>query len=137
MYSPAASSDPAAVLRDNAALDDELTALAAQVTPDALHASQGAVRWTFAEQLAHIAECARFFAADLADWMANGGPVGRAHDHPARLAAVAAAPAQSLDELRGEVPPPLPAPAGVPARATPNHPGSRMDTPGHGPAPGP
>src|SRR5256885_16831951 len=106
MYS-LSSSDPAAALRDNAALDDELTALAAQVTLDALHASQGAVRWTFAEQLAHIAEFARFFAADLADWMANGGPVGRAHHHPARLAAVAAAPAPALDGPLGGPPPPF------------------------------
>ena len=132
MYSSSASSDPAAVLRDNAALDDELTALAAQVTPDALHASQGAVRWTFAEQLAHIAEFARFFAADLADWMANGGPVGRAHDHPARLAAVAAAPAQSLDELRGDLPSAFAALADVLARLTSDHLVSRMDTRGYG-----
>src|SRR5437016_14170905 len=130
MYSPSAFSDPAAVLRDNAALDDELTALAAQVTPDALHASQGAVRWTLAEQLADVAEFARLFAADLAEWMANGGTVGPAHDHPARLAAVAAAPARSLDELRRDLSVAFAALTDVLARLPSDHLASRMDTGG-------
>jgi len=135
MDGPSAYSDPAAVQRDNAALDDELTALAAQVTPETLHASQGAVRWTFAEQLAHIAEFPRFFAADLAEWLANGGPVGRALDHPARLAAVAAAPARSLDELRRDLPPAFAALADVLTRLTSHHLASRMDTRRYGSEP--
>src|SRR5437016_2390372 len=135
MYNLSAYNDPAAVLRDNAELDDELVALAMHVTPDAVHASQGAVRWTFAEQLAHLAEFPRFFAADLAEWMAKGGPVGRAHDHPARLAAVAVAAARSLDELRHDLPLAFVALADVLARLTSDHLASRMETREYGSEP--
>ena len=64
MDSPLSYSDVAAIVRDNAALDAELTALADAATPDLLHASQGSVRWTLAEQLGHLGEFPRFVAAD-------------------------------------------------------------------------
>jgi 2,3-dihydroxybenzoate-AMP ligase len=69
-----------------------------------LHASQGSVRWTVAEQLAHIGEFPRFFAEDLSAWLATRGSVGRPHEHSTRLAAVAAAPSRSLEDLQAALP---------------------------------
>jgi len=127
MDSPFAYSDVAGIVRDNAALDAELTVLADDVTPDLLHASQGSARWTLAEQLGHIGEFPRFLAADLSAWLARGGQVGRTHDDSARLAAIAAAPSKSFSELRGALPPAFAALSAVLEEVTPDHLAVQMD----------
>jgi hypothetical protein len=70
-------------------LDDELLAEAGAADPAALHlAPEG--EWSLAQVLAHLGEFPRFFAGELARWRADRQAiVGRTHEHPARLAAVA------------------------------------------------
>ncbi len=80
----------------NASLDRELLAATAAVTPDILHRCPEPGEWSPAELLAHLGEFPRFFAAELRRWRADPDAViGRTHDHPARLAAVAN-PAEQL-----------------------------------------
>ena len=132
MDSPFAYPGVAALLRDNAALDTELIALADAVTPDLLHASQGSVRWTLAEQLGHVGEFPGFLAADLLSWMAGGSQVGRTDDDPARMAAIAAAPSRTLGELKSALPPAFAGLAAVLERLTPGHLAAQIDHRGHG-----
>jgi 2,3-dihydroxybenzoate-AMP ligase len=120
-------SDVADIVRDNAALDTELAALADAITPDLLHASQGSVRWTLAEQLGHIGEFPRFLAADLAAWLARGGQVGRTHDESARMTAIAAAPSKALGELKGALTPAFAALSAVLEQVTPDHLAAQVD----------
>jgi len=127
VIAPPTDLDLPSVLRRNRDLDAELLALAAHITPETLHASQGAGRWTLAEQLGHIAEFPVFFAQDLADWLAHGGPVGRTHAHPARLAAVEGARTVSLDELVGRLTPAFEALARALAVLTPDQLASMME----------
>jgi len=68
--------------------------------------------------------------------MAHGGPVGRAHDHPARLSGGVGRTARSLDELRRVTfLTAFAALADVLARLTSDHLASRMDTCGYGSEP--
>ncbi|HET9772811.1 MAG TPA: DinB family protein [Acidimicrobiia bacterium] len=84
--------------RRNGLLDGELLEAAAAVDPGHLHfAPEG--EWSPAQVLAHLGEFPRFFAAELTRWRADPGAViGRTHEHPARLAAVAD-PSGQRDEL--------------------------------------
>lgn len=84
--------------RQNGRLDEELLEAAASVDPAQLHfAPEG--EWSLAQVLAHLAEFPRFFAGELARWRDDPGAViGRTHEHPARLAAVAE-PQGQRDEL--------------------------------------
>lgn len=85
----------------NDALDERLRALAAAIPAERLHTDPGNGEWTLAENLAHIAEFTRYFAADLAAQLQDeGAAVGRTHEHPDRNAAIARAKGQSLDDLR-------------------------------------
>lgn len=90
-----------AIVTRNGALDRELLVRAKRITPGTLHQSQGEGRWTLAQQLGHLGEFPPFFAEDLQNWLRHGPgtPVGRTHDHPARLRAVEAAREKSLGEL--------------------------------------
>ena len=55
--------------------------------------------WSAAQVLAHLGEFPRFFAGELLRWREDPtAVVGRTHEHPARLAAVAAT-ADTVDEL--------------------------------------
>jgi uncharacterized damage-inducible protein DinB len=88
----------------NAELDRQLRALADRIDPSRLHDDPGGGEWTLAENLAHIAEFPAWFANDLVAQMREERPVvGRTHDHPDRLAAIAAAADRSLDDLRAEL----------------------------------
>lgn len=91
------------VLELNARLDDELRALFARISDDAL--GQGPeTGWTVAEQCAHIAEFPGYFARQLREWI-NGERVllGRVAEHDAdRNDAIVRAPDQSIDELRAQ-----------------------------------
>jgi len=85
----------------NDELDERLRTLAAAIPAELLHKDPGEGQWTLAENLAHIAEFSRFFAADLAAQLEHeGATVGRTHEHPGRNAAIAAATSKSLDDLR-------------------------------------
>lgn len=95
----------AAEIRErNAALDRDLRAVAAQISPEMLTRDPGDGEWTLAQVLAHLGEFPHFFAVDLGAWLDAGAerdtvPVGRTHEHPVRLAAVNDPPAE-LDKLR-------------------------------------
>jgi hypothetical protein len=96
------------VRRRNAELDDRILSIVDLVDPARLHLLEdkpaGEEAWSAAMVLAHLAEFPRFFAADLRRFLADpAAPVGRTHEHPERLAAVAAARDRSLDELRAAV----------------------------------
>ena len=85
----------------NKALDSELRELAARITPEQLHRTPSNDEWTPAENLAHLAEFARYFAADIERQLQQQGvTVGRTHEHAERNAAVAAASGRTLDDLR-------------------------------------
>lgn len=86
MNVPATSAE---VLALNERLDGELLAAAGAVDPARLTwAPEG--EWSAAQVLAHLGEFPRFFAGELRRWRADPGAViGRTHDHPVRLAAVA------------------------------------------------
>lgn len=74
----------------NRRLDAELLAEAETADPAALHfAPEG--EWSLAQVLAHLGEFPRFFAGHLRRWRHDPSAViGRTHEHPQRLAAVAA-----------------------------------------------
>jgi hypothetical protein len=79
-------------------LDEELLEAAASVDPAHLHFAPDG-EWSLAQVLAHLGEFPRFFAGELARWRNDpGAVVGRTHEHPARLAAVAD-PSGQRDEL--------------------------------------
>jgi hypothetical protein len=83
---------------ENARLDEALLAQAEAFDPSCLGvAPEG--EWSAAQVLAHLGEFPRFFAAELRRWRQDPSAViGRTHDHPVRLAAVAS-PAGVLGEL--------------------------------------
>jgi hypothetical protein len=89
------------VRAQNRRLDTELLAEAQAADPALLHqAPEG--EWCLAQVLAHLGEFPRFFAAELTRWRDDPGAViGRTHEHPARLAAVAD-PSGQRDELVAE-----------------------------------
>lgn len=92
----------------NAELDNRLLSIMDLMDPERLHVlednPEGVEAWSAAMVLAHLAEFSRFFAAELRRFVADPtAPVGRTHEHPERLAAVAAAGDRSLDELRAAV----------------------------------
>jgi hypothetical protein len=68
------------------------------------HKPDGQEAWSAAMVLAHLGEFPRFFAGELRRFLADpAAPAGRTHEHPERLAAVAAARGRSYDELRADV----------------------------------
>lgn len=82
----------------NRRLDEELLEAASSVDPAHLHFAPDG-EWSLAQVLAHLGEFPRFFAGELARWRNDPGAViGRTHEHPARLAAVAD-PSGQRDEL--------------------------------------
>lgn len=82
----------------NRLLDEELLETAGSVDPGHLHFAPDG-EWSPAQVLAHLGEFPRFFAGELARWRNDPGAViGRTHEHPARLAAVAD-PTGQRDEL--------------------------------------
>jgi len=83
---------------ENRRLDQELLEAAASVDPAHLHFAPDG-EWSLAQVLAHLGEFPRFFAGELDRWRKDpGAVVGRTHEHPARLAAVAD-PSGQRDEL--------------------------------------
>ncbi|MEE6257662.1 maleylpyruvate isomerase N-terminal domain-containing protein [Plantactinospora sonchi] len=92
----------------NAELDDRILSTVDSVHPGRLHVLEakpdGVEAWSAAMVLAHVAEFSRFFADELRRFLADpAAPVGRTHEHPERLAAVAAAGSRSLDDLRADL----------------------------------
>jgi hypothetical protein len=89
----------------NEALDGLIAATTDLLDPARLHELErkppGEEAWSAAMVLAHLGEFPRFFAGELRRFLADpAAPVGRTHEHPERLAAVAAARGRSYDELR-------------------------------------
>src|SRR5918999_5326334 len=92
----------------NEALDGLIAATMDLLDPARLHELErkppGEEAWSAAMVLAHLGEFPRFFAGELRRFLADPvAPVGRTHEHPERLAAVAAARGRSYDELRAGV----------------------------------
>ena len=87
------------VRAENRFLDEELLAEAEAFDPERLgEAPEG--EWSAAQVLAHLGEFPRFFAGELRRWHDDPtAVVGRTHEHPARLAAVAS-PTDALSELK-------------------------------------
>ncbi|HYT39692.1 MAG TPA: DinB family protein, partial [Acidimicrobiia bacterium] len=88
----------AEIRAENARLDEELLAEAEAFDPARLEeAAPG--EWSAAQVMAHLGEFPRFFAGELRRWREDpAAVVGRTHEHPVRLAAVAS-PADALDDL--------------------------------------
>ena len=86
------------VRAQNRFLDEELLAEAEAFDPDRLNeAPEG--EWSAAQVLAHLGEFPCFFAGELQRWRDDPTTVvGRTHEHPTRLAAVAS-PTEALSEL--------------------------------------
>lgn len=90
----------------NTDLDDDLRAIVREITADVLHRDPGGGEWTLGQQLGHIDEFPRFFAADLGAWLdaveagTTEPEVGRTQDHPVRLGAVDRASGTQLEALR-------------------------------------
>ena len=83
---------------ENRFLDEELLAEAEMFDPERLHEAPDG-EWSAAQVLAHLGEFPRFFAGELQRWRDDPtAVVGRTHEHPARLAAVAS-PTEALNEL--------------------------------------
>lgn len=83
---------------ENRRLDEELLEAASSVDPSHLHFAPDG-EWSLAQVLAHLGEFPRFFAGELARWRNDPrAAIGRTHEHPARLAAVAD-PSGQRDEL--------------------------------------
>jgi hypothetical protein len=86
----------------NRFLDEELLAEAEAFDSDRLDVAPDG-EWSAAQVLAHLGEFPRFFAAELQRWRDDpSAVVGRTHEHPVRLAAVAS-PAQAMSELMGDM----------------------------------
>lgn len=98
----------AAVRSRNRDLDAEILLLVDAINVDRLHELEhkpdGEEAWSVAMVLAHLGEFPRFFAGELRRLLADPAAlVGRTHEHPERLAAVAAARGRSYEELRAGV----------------------------------
>jgi uncharacterized damage-inducible protein DinB len=96
------------VRRRNADLDGQILATVDLVDPARLHVLErkppGQEAWSAAMVLGHLAEFPRFFAAELRRFYADpDAPIGRTHEHPERLLAVAAAEHRTVSELREAV----------------------------------
>jgi hypothetical protein len=92
----------AEVRTENGRLDEELLAEAEAFDPDRLQQAPDG-EWSAAQVLAHLAEFPHFFAGELLRWRDDPGTVvGRTHEHPVRLAAVAS-PAETLDALVADI----------------------------------
>lgn len=91
----------------NGDLDRQLLDLVAQVSEGRLHTDPGDGEWSLAENLAHIAEFPRFFARELAAMLRadvdENVEVGRTHEHPDRVEAVAAAAGKNRHQLADAV----------------------------------
>ncbi|WP_422768841.1 maleylpyruvate isomerase N-terminal domain-containing protein [Plantactinospora sp. WMMC1484] len=92
----------------NQALDDLIADTMELLDPARLHELErkpaGQEAWSAAMVLAHLGEFPCFFAGELRRFLADpAAPVGRTHEHPERLAAVAAARGRSYEELRAGV----------------------------------
>lgn len=104
----AAEMNAAEVRSRNEALDKLITATMDRVDPDRLHELErkppGQEAWSAAMVLAHLGEFPRFFAGELRRFLADpAAPIGRTHEHPERLDAVAAARGRSYEQLRAGV----------------------------------
>ena len=88
----------AEIRAENLRLDEELLAEAEAFDPARLtEAPEG--EWSAARVMAHLGEFPRFFAGELRRWREDpAAVVGRTHEHPVRLAAVASA-ADALDDV--------------------------------------
>ncbi len=86
----------AELCRLNSELDAGLLRLLTSASAAAMPApAEG--EWSVLQVAAHLAEFPRYFAADLRRWQRDPfAVVGRTHDHPTRLAAVADANASQL-----------------------------------------
>lgn len=98
----------ATVRTRNEELDALIAAAMELVDPDRLHELErkpaGQEAWSAAMVLAHLGEFPRFFAGELRRFLADpAAPIGRTHEHPERLAAVAAARGRSYAQLRAGV----------------------------------
>lgn len=91
----------AALRADNSDLDTRLRELLTQVSDDRLTADPGDGHWTLAENLAHLAEFPRYFGREIMTMVHADGPVevGRTHEHPERVAAIATATGKDRDQL--------------------------------------
>ncbi|MEV4754435.1 maleylpyruvate isomerase N-terminal domain-containing protein [Micromonospora sp. NPDC049559] len=92
----------------NEELDVLIATVVDRVDPARLHELErkpaGQEAWSAAMVLAHLGEFPRFFAGELRRFLADpAAPVGRTHEHPERLAAVAAASGRSYEQLRAGV----------------------------------
>lgn len=88
------------VRADNADLDERLLAVCRRADRSLLTERDDDDSWSAAQVMAHLTEFPRFFAADLRRLLDDpDAPLGRTVEHEDRLAAVAAATSQSLDEL--------------------------------------
>ena len=86
------------VRAENRFYDEELLAEAELFDPARLHEAPDG-EWSAAQVLAHLGEFPRFFAGELQRWRDDpAAVVGRTHEHPVRLAAVAS-PAEAMSEL--------------------------------------
>lgn len=92
----------------NCALDAQLLSLADALDVSRLHELQtrpdGEEAWSAAMLLGHLAEFPHFFAHELRRFLTDPSqPIGRTHEHPERLAAIATAEGKSLADLRAAV----------------------------------
>lgn len=91
----------------NRDLDTQLLDLVAQVPEAQLHTDPGDGEWSLAENLAHIGEFPCFFAREIAAMLRadvdEDLEVGRTHEHPDRVEAVAAAAGRNRDQLADAV----------------------------------
>ncbi|MFC7550768.1 maleylpyruvate isomerase N-terminal domain-containing protein [Plantactinospora sp. GCM10030261] len=92
----------------NETLDGLVATTMDLIDPARLHELEpkpaGEEAWSAAMVLAHLGEFPWFFAGELRRFLADpAAPVGRTHEHPERLAAVAAARGRSYEQLRAGV----------------------------------
>jgi uncharacterized damage-inducible protein DinB len=92
------------VRRINAGLDAQLIERIERIEPDQLNLDPKNGEWPLAQNLAHIGEFPRYFAADLRRWLADdSAEVGRTHEEANRLQAIESAPARDPAELKDDV----------------------------------
>ena len=87
----------------NQALDELLLAAIDESDPSSIHVDPGNGEWTLAQNLGHIGEFPRFFAAELLAWRSDRSrAIGRTHDHDRRNAAVESASRRDYEGLRDD-----------------------------------